>query len=277
MIKILTDSTADLPLEICNEYHIETIPMYIHLNGKNYQDGRDIDPEMIFEAVENTGVFPTTSAPSPADFINHFKMGDPGIYISVSGKLSATYNNAQFARKELPTASIDIIDSCSISTVYGQVVLQAAKWRNEGMGFEDLKYNIRKFVKRTRGVFILDTLNYLYKGGRCSAIQYYTASILTIRPLIEICTDGTLRVLKKIRGTRLHAVTDLLNYIKNDLNIYQIEKIIITHLNCEEEAAFLENQLRSINSSIEIEFARVGCVLAMHSGPKPIGIAYSVG
>lgn len=276
MIKIITDSTADLTQEVCIDYGIETIPMYIHLNGKVFQDGKDISPDMIFESVEKTGVFPTTSAPSPADFINQFELGESVIYISVSSKLSATYNNAKLARNELPTASIDIIDSSSISTGYGQVVLQAAEWRNEGMGLEDLKHNIRKFVERTRGVFILDTLDYLYKGGRCSALQYLTASILAIRPLIEICDDGTLGVLKKIRGTRSHAVSDLLKYIHKELNEYKIKKLIITHLDCEEEAAFLENQLRSINDSIDIDFAHVGCVLAMHSGPKPLGIAYSV-
>jgi len=276
MIRILTDSTADIPLKLCKAYQIETIPIYIFMNGNTYRDGEDIDPAAIFKNVEKTGVFPTTSAPSPADFINLFKKEEPTIYIGVSSKLSATFENALRARNEVNNDSIDIIDSCSISTGYGQVVLQAAKWRNDGMEFEDLGHHIRSLIKKTRGIFILDTLEYLYRGGRCSAIKHFVTSLLKIRPLLNVEPNGTLSVIQKISGTRSRAVKGLLKYIQNQLNSFQIKQMFIMHLDCEEDAAYLKNEIKPIGHPVDMQTAQIGCALVMHSGPKPLGIAYIV-
>ena len=276
MIRILTDSTADIPEGLCKIHQIETISMYLHMNGKSYRDGKDINPAAIFDNVEKTGVFPTTSAPSPADFIQRFMKDDPIIYISVSGKLSATFENARRARNEVSHDMIDIIDSCSISTGYGQVVLQAAKWRNAGMSYKDLGDRVRSLIKKTHGIFILDTLDYLYRGGRCSAIEHYFSSILKIRPLLKILPDGTLGVIQKFRGARSHAVSGLLRYIINQLNHYQITQMFVMHLNCEDEVTYLMNEVKALGHTVDVRTAQVGCVLAMHSGPRPLGIAYCV-
>ena len=276
MINILTDSTADLTKEQCERLHIETIPMYVQLNGKMYKDGEDIDPQMLFERVKETGKYPTTSAPSPGDFINYFDRSGESIYISVSSKLSSTFRNAQLALKEMSNRSVSLIDSLSISTGYGQVVLKAAEWRNAGMGFEELCHRIRQFVRRTRGVLILDTLDYVYHGGRCSAVNHFFSSLLRISPLLSIRKNGTLGVLKKVRGSRTKAVQALLSFIKVELETHTIDHAIITHLDCDDEASILINGIKATNHKLAISTAKVGCVLATHSGPKPLGIAYSV-
>lgn len=276
MINILTDSTADISKELCEAYQIKTIPMYIQLNGKVYKDGEDIVPEMLFETVKNTGQFPTTSAPPPGDFLKFFDGNIPSVYIGVSGKLSTTFRNAQLALNELGNKMIDLVDSLSISTGYGQVVLQAAKWRDEGMSFEELGQRIRQRVKKTRGFFILDTLDYIYHGGRCSAVEHFFSTILKIRPFLQIRPDGTLGVVQKVRGSREKAINALLAYFKEQMMLYEIPEIYITHLDCNEEAQFLVDQIKSIGKPIDIMTARVGCVLATHSGPKPIGIAYYI-
>ena len=276
MINILTDSTADISKELCKAYHIDTIPMYIQVDGKVYKDGDEIVPEMLFETVRKTGHFPTTSAPPPGDFLKFFNRDAPSIYIGVSGKLSTTFRNAQLALNEMGNKMIDLIDSLSISTGYGQVVLQAAKWRDEGMGFEELGQRIRDRIKKTRGIFVLDTLDFIYHGGRCSAIEHFFSAMLKIRPFLQIYPDGTLGVVQKVRGSREKAINALLTYFKEQASIYEIPEIYVTHLDCTEEADFLVEQIKALGKPIEIKTARVGCVLATHSGPNPIGIAYYV-
>lgn len=276
MINILTDSTSDLSKELCKAYHIETIPMYVQLNGSVYRDGDDIDPEILFETVRRTGQYPTTSAPSPGDFINFFSRKENSIYIGVSSKLSSTFRNAQLAIEQANFNQIELIDSLSFSTGYGQVVLQAAKWRNEGMGFAELGEKIRERIKKTRGIFILDTLDYLYHGGRCSVIENFVSSVLKIRPFLNILPNGTLGVLQKVRGSRERALNALISYFKDQLSQFTIPDIFITHLDCEAEATYLIDEIKAIGKPIQIHTAKVGCVLATHSGPYPIGIAYHI-
>jgi DegV family protein with EDD domain len=277
MINILTDSTADIPKDLREAYHIEVIPMYIQLNGSVYRDGEEIHPELLCESVPNTGQYPTTSAPSPGDFIKFFDRDSDSIYIGVSSKLSTTFRNAQLAVKEINHKKVDLIDSRSISTgYYGQVVIQAAKWRNKGMGFEELGRRIRERVQQTRGFFVLDTLDYIYHGGRCSAIEHFFSSLLKIRPFLEMRLDGMLGVLQKVRRSRKKAINALLAYFLNQATKHTIPEIYLTHLDCDEEAEFIKEQIEATDLPIQIRAAEVGCVLATHSGPNPLGIAYYI-
>jgi DegV family protein with EDD domain len=205
-----------------------------------------------------------------------FNREEPTIYLGVSSKLSTTFRNAQLALEELDNRTIDLIDTLSISTGYGQVVLKAAEWRDEGMKFEELSQRLRDFITKTRGIFILDTLDYLYHGGRCSSIEHFVASMLKIHPFLKIRQDGTLGVLQKVRGERFRAVKALFSYFEEQLSISKISRIFITHLNCQDEADFLIERIQELGKPIEILTAQVGCVLATHSGPKPLGIAYAV-
>jgi DegV family protein with EDD domain len=276
MINILTDSTADITKELCKAYHIDTIPMYIQLNGTVYKDGEEIEPAVLFDTASTTGQYPTISGSSPGDFINFFNRNSESIYIGVSSKLSTTFRNAQLAVSELPGQLIDLIDSKSISSGYGQVVVQAAKWRDEGMGFKELGIRIRQMIEKTRGVFILDTPDYIYHGGRCSAIKHFFSSVLKIRPFLSILPNGTLGVLQKVRGSREKAINALLSFFKDQLTNFTIPEIILTHLNCDDEAAYLVDEINAMGKRVRLNTAEVGCVLATHSGPKPIGIAYHV-
>ena len=250
--------------------------MYIQINGAVYRDGEEIDALELFARVEKTGQYPTTSAPSPQDFANFFAEKSPAIYIGVSSMLSSTFRNAEMALTQMGEKAIALIDSLSISTGYGQTVIQAAKWRNEGMGFEALVENIRNMVGRARGIFILDSLDYLYHGGRCKAIEHFMASMLKIHPFLQILPEGTLGVLQKVRGSRFRAVRALRDYFFEQLKDHAIQRIFLTHLDCEAEVDFLANEIRARSPAIEVHFATVGCVLATHSGPKPLGIAYEV-
>lgn len=276
MFNILTDSTADIPEELCETYQIETIPVYVQLNGKVYKDGQDIHPDLLFDAVRTTGHYPTTSAPPPSDFIEFFNRDTPSIYIGLSSRMSATFRNAQLALNELENKTVDLIDSLSISTGYGQVVIQAAKWRNEGMDFKELGFRIRERIKQSRGIFILDTLDYVYHGGRCSTIEHLFSSLLKIKPFLHMRPDGTLGVLQKVRGSRKKALNALLAYFLKQFSKENIPEIFLTHYDCEEEAQFLVDKIKLAGKPIQIHTTKIGCALAIHSGPYPIGIAYHV-
>ncbi len=275
MINILTNSTADLSDDLLNKFRIEAIPMYVTVDGRTYRDGEEMTGEELFKIVESTGKYPTTSAPSPKDFLQFFDRKDPSIYIGVSSMLSSTFNNAQMAVNEMGSTSIKLIDSLSFSVGYGQTVLQAAEWRDRGIGFDELVLRIQNLIPRSRGIFILDTLDYLYHGGRCSVINHFVASLFKIRPFLNIKPDGTMGILQKIRGSRQKAVDALLDFFKSQLDTFSISKLIIAHLNCEEEVKYLIEKISQLKPSLAIRTANVGCALANHSGPKPIGIAYS--
>lgn len=276
MINILTDSTADIPKDLLTKYHIDVIPMYVQLNGRMYQDGESITAEELFEWVETTGKYPTTSAPPPSDFIKFFDRKEPTIYLGVSGQLSTTMANAQMAVSELKNSKIDAIDSKSISIAYGKIVLQAAKWRDDGMGFKELGREIRRLISRSKGIFILNSLEYLYHGGRCSAIDHFAASLLKIRPFLQVLSDGSLGILKKVRGSRAKAVEELFGYFKEQYNKNELDHVSIGHLDGEEEAAVLKKMIHDLGFRKEILVSKIGCVLASHSGPKPLGIAFSI-
>lgn len=276
MIKILTDSTADIPKALQERYQIEIIPMYVQLDGKVYRDGEDLDAEMMFRKVKDTGQYPTTSAPPPSDYAKFFDRDMASIYIGVSSALSSAFQNAQLAVKSLGKKSIDLIDSLSFSTGYGQVVIKAAEWRGQGLSFEELGKQIRDLVRRSRGIFVLDNLDYLFHGGRCSAIQHFVGSLLKIHPFLNVLPDGNLGILQKVRGSRQKAVNALLNYFKNELKKYRIKRIFITQLGCEEDAQYLAEEIEGLDFPIEIMRAEIGCALASHSGPKPLGIAYTI-
>jgi DegV family protein with EDD domain len=276
MINILTDSTADIPKDLLTKYHIDVLPMYVQLNGRMYHDGENITAEELFEWVKATGKYPSTSAPPPTDFKKFFDRKDPSIYIGVSRQLSTTMANAQMAITELNNHEVDIIDSKSISIAYGKIVLQAAKWRDQGMGFNELGVEIRRLISRSKGIFILNSLEYLYHGGRCSAINHFAASLLKIRPFLQVLSDGSLGILKKVRGSRSKAVEELFAYFKEQYNRNELTHISIGHLDGEEEAAILKKMIHDLGFRKEILVSKIGCVLASHSGPKPLGIAYSI-
>jgi DegV family protein with EDD domain len=250
--------------------------MYIHFNGKVYKDKEDIDAQMLFDKVEKTGQYPSTSAPSPSDFYQFFDRDEPSIYIGVSSQLSSTYHNAQIAQQTLQHRKIVTVDAKSFSTGFGQVVIEACEYRDRGLGFDDLYLKINQLILLTRGIFILDKLDYLFHGGRCSAIENVASSVLKIRPFLEITPDGTLAVIRKVRGKRDKAFNHLWSYFRDQLNTMDIKQIFLTHLDCDSEIQRLKELISSEAPEIPIDTAQIGCVLATHSGPKPLGIAYSV-
>ena len=276
MITIITDSTADLNSDLVVKYQIVVIPLQVNLGGKTYLDGIDITTPQLFQLVTETGQLPQTAAPSIESFKNVFSQAGEHIYIGLSSQLSATYQNAELAFHETGSERVTLIDSLNISNGIGLLVLKAAELRDKGLTAIEITEKIKASIPKVRTSFVIETMEYLYKGGRCSAVQNLIGSLLKIRPVIQVEANGKLSVKDKVRGNRRKALDSLLLDLKNHLAEVDRHRIFVAHTGCEEDAQYLAYEIRAMCAPDEVCVAMAGSVIASHGGPDTIGILYLV-
>ena len=274
MINIITDSTCDLGSDLATRFGLHTIPLYVIVNGQTYIDGVDITLGDLYHSVDETGQLPKTSAPTVLDFQQAFSQAGENIYLSLSSQLSATFQNACLAKESMPERPLHLIDSLNLSTGIGLLALKATDLRDQGLPAEEIVERISALRSRVHTSFVLETLDYLYKGGRCSALQNVMGSLLHIRPVIEVRQDGTLGVKAKTRGTRKKGLQALLDDVQANLNEIDRTRIFVTHSGCVEDAVYLKSELGKLADFEEILITRAGSVIASHCGPDTIGILY---
>jgi DegV family protein with EDD domain len=195
------------------------------------------------------------------------------IFIGIGSKLSGTMQSAYLAKAELPERRIYPIDSQNLSSGIGLLVLKAAELRNEGIPIEKIVKEIEITVPKVRTAFIIDTLDYLYKGGRCSALSNFIGSMLRIRPVIAV-RDGALGVKDKIGGSRKKALDSLLVDFKKNLPQIDLHRVFVTHTGCDDDAIYLKTGLMEIAPIEEIDITYAGATISSHCGPNTIGILY---
>ncbi len=276
MINIFADSTADLGMELSSKFRVNIIPLLVHLAEQEYQDGVDMDAPRLFELVAKTGQLPKTAARSVGDYRQYFQMPGENIYIGISSQLSASMQNARLAANELPDGKVCIIDSLNLSTGIGLLVLRAAELRDQGCSVEQIREEITTCIPRVRSSFVLETMEYLYKGGRCSALQAVVGSLLKIRPVIEVKPDGCMGVKDKLRGTRSKALEAMLASFEADLPGMDLRRVFVTHAGCLKDAEFLASEIERIAAPGEVLITMAGSVISSHCGPDTIGILYMV-
>jgi DegV family protein with EDD domain len=274
MVKIITDSCCDLTQELISQFDIDVIPLSVFVDNANYLDGVDISSEQLFESVKKTGVLPKTSAPSVAAFSRVFEKYPEFIYISISSKLSASYQSAHVALSELSNVKGEIIDSYNLSTGIGLLVLKAAELSQQGKTLAEITARIKALVLKVNSSFMIDTLDYLYMGGRCSSMAHVVGSILKIRPIIEVRADGTLGVREKINGSRKKCLDALLDSFSKKKDSIDPARVFITHVVCEEDAEYLKSELEKILSIKEICITTAGSTISSHCGPGTVGILF---
>jgi DegV family protein with EDD domain len=274
MIRIITDSTSDLGIDLAKRFDVEVIPLTVILGDQQFLDGQDIQTEQLFGYVKVNNQLPKTSALSVGEIGTVFRGTDEIVYISVSSQLSASFANATLAAREMGLPRIHLVDSLNLSTGLGLLVLRASELRNAGKSATEIGVILRHDVARVRSSFTVDTLEYLYLGGRCSAITKLAGSTLHIRPVIEVKPDGSLGVKAKIRGSRAKALQYLLDSFDHERIDIDYHRIFITHTDCVDDAAFLETEIRKMCHPEEICITTAGAVVASHCGPKTIGILY---
>lgn len=275
-IIISSDSTCDLSEELKERYQIVTVPLYIIMNDTSYRDGLDIVPDDIYAYVEQNKKLPTSSAATVADYSEFFKkyvdMGCSVIHISLGSKFSASANNARLAAQEL--TGVYTVDSQNLSTGTGLLVLAAADFRDQGMSAEEIARAVEALVDKTRASFVIDRLDYLYKGGRCSALAALGANLLNLKPLIEV-RDGAMGVGKKYRGNIKQVMPQ---YAKQRLEAYpkiKRNRIFITHSGTSQENVdAVKKVIEEYGHFDEILVTRAGCVISNHCGYNTLGVLF---
>lgn len=275
-IKITSDSTCDLAKDLLDTYDITMIPLYIMKNGKSYRDGIDITPEEIFSHVEKNGQFCTTAAVSTFDYIKFFERFsskyDAVLHINLGSGFSVCHVNAQAAAKVFK--NVFVVDSKNLSSGQGHVVIEAAKMVSSGLDAETIADKLSDVIGRVETSFLIDRLDYIFKGGRCSLATALGANILHLRTCVEV-HNGIMQVTKKYRGTFERCVE---TYVRDKLNgrcDLMTDRIFITHPAASrrsvETARAVIKQYALFDQVIE---TKAGCTISCHCGPKTLGILF---
>ena len=274
MVRIITDSTADLNVELAHERNVEIIPLSVYIGGKTYQDGLELRSENLFPLVEQVGELPKTAAPSAGEFQMSFEQPGECLYIGISFGLSASVQNARVGAQGFETGKVRIIDSLNVSSGTGLLVLRAADLRDQGCSAEEIEQEILSLVPKLRTVFIIDTMEYLYKGGRCSALQMFAGSLLKIRPIIEIKPDGSMGIKDKSRGPRRKGLQMLLDDFEVQLANVNPQRVCISHTGCYEDAEFMVSEISRLLPNAEVRSFITGSVVSSHGGPNTLGLEF---
>ena len=279
MVKIISDSTSDLSKELIDKYDIDIIPLHILLGDKEYRDGVDITPQDIYKWADENKTTPKTSAVSIEDTVNVFKKyidnGDEIITFAISEDMSTTANVMRLAAEELSaTDKIHVIDSANLSTGIGHLVVEAAVLAKEGKNAEYITDYIEALKGKVRASFVVDTLVYLYRGGRCSGLAAMAGSVLKLHPKIEV-TDGKMHPGKKYRGKINSVVMSYVKDMEEELLKAKKDRVFITHSGC--DSALVEEvrqYLSQLNVFDNIYETRAGGVISSHCGPGTLGVLY---
>lgn len=276
-IRIASDSTTDLSPALIERFGVTILPLGVSLGGKEYTDGVDIDPDMIYAHYEKTRELPKTSAVNLAEFEAFFaeqtKEGDSLLFFTISGEMSSTRNNAELAAKSFE--NVYVVDTRNLSTGGGLLVIAAAEMAAKGdRTAREIAEVCRELAPRVDASFIIDSLEFLYKGGRCSALSAFGANVLSLKPCILV-KNGKMGVGKKYRG-RFEAV--LPKYVEDRLgdasDVIQ-DHIFVTHAGCEESVvAACVAKVRAIVPEAEVHITRAGCTISSHCGRNTLGVLF---
>lgn len=279
-IKIITDSTADLGQELLTANDVGMIPLLVQFDQESYQDGVDIDSPRLFQMVAAKNQLPKTASPSPAAFQQAFaeaiRDGSQVIYIGISSKLSATQQNARIAASTFPEGQVYVFDSYNLSTGIGLQVLSACDMARAGKSAEEIMQTLEQDRAKVRTTFVIDTMEYLYKGGRCNSLQALMGSLLHIRPVIAV-VDGAMIVDGKLRGSRQRGIDYQLDKFAQDVRAGQVrpDRVFVTHTASDEDVRYAKEKVREIFPEVKAVYdTRAGSVIGSHCGPGTLGILY---
>lgn len=273
-IGISAESTIDLPKNILEENDIHTIPFQVILGDQEYKDG-DITSKEIFESVKINKVLPKTSAINESDYAEYFKTllndYDAIVHISLSSKISSAFSNAEKAANNLK--NVYVIDSKSLSTGIALLALYAVKDARNGLTAQEVYRHTLKQVKNVQASFIIDKLDYLHKGGRCSALSLLGANLLKIHPQI-LLEDGTLKVHKKYRGKLEKVVADYCEDVIKEFDNPNLDVAFITYTTATPEMINIAKNALKNRGFEKIYETTAGATISSHCGEQTLGILY---
>lgn len=279
MVKIIADSTCDLSKELIEKYKVTILPLHIVLGEKEYRDGVDITPDEIYAWSDARGTTPKTSAVGMEEAMETFRemlTEDIELVVfSISGEMSTTTGVMRLAAQELSAEErIHVIDSRNLSTGIGLLVLEAAAMAQQGAGASDIVAHIEQMKPKVRASFVVDTLVYLHRGGRCSGLAAMAGGALKLHPRISV-VDGKMIPGKKYRGKMDRVLLSYVKEMEADLKKAKSDRVFITHSGCDPQLVRqVREYLESLGHFTEILETRAGGVISSHCGPGTLGVLY---
>ena len=276
-VKIISDSTCDRSPELLQKYDISIVPLYVLIGDNMKKDGVDATPEDIYAYVNETKKLPSTSAPNIGDYVDEFKkwtdQGYEVVHFNISSDFSSAYQNACAAAADMD--NVKVVDTRNLSSGSGLVVLHGAELAQQGKSAAEIKAECDVLTSKVEASFVVDSIDYLHKGGRCSSVAALGANLLKLKPLIEVI-DGKMQAGKKYRGTIDKVI---INYVVDKLRDRKdIEKhrIFITHTKC---SPVTVQQVRGKINELypgfeEILETTAGCTVTSHCGPGTLGVLF---
>ena len=275
-IQICSDSSCDLGKELCERYDITINPFRITLGDETLIDGVEVFPDDLYAFHDRTGTLPKTSATNMAEHLEFLKKqlenAEEVLFFTISSNMSANYHAASMAAEELE--NVYVVDSQNLSTGVGLLIIAAAEMAEQGMGAAEIKEKIDEMKSRVNVSFIIDSLEYLYKGGRCSALAALGANLLKLKPCIAV-RNGSMGVSKKYRGKFANVLTTFSKECLADKDNIITDHVFVTHAGCDDEIvnSVVEIVKQEINPK-ELHVTRAGATISVHCGRNTLGILF---
>lgn len=275
-IIISSDSTTDLSKELIERYNVKILPLGVTLGTDVYLDGFDITPDEIYEYHKKTGELPKTTAANVGECEDFFteltKDGDTVIHFTLSAEMSSTYNNTNIAAADFE--NVHVVDTRNLSTGGGLLVVAAAEMAKTGMDAKTIADTCRDLAKNVSASFVIDSLDYLYKGGRCSALSVLGANLLKLKPCIEV-KNGSMGVGKKYRGKFGDVLKTYVAERIGDGSDIDLDRVFVTHAGCDMDIvnAVVEDVKKAAPFK-EVFLTRAGCTISSHCGADTLGVLF---
>ena len=272
MVRILTESTADIPAQMAAELGIEVVPSYVVFGSESYRDGVELSRQEFYEKLASTRTIPTTGTPHPAVYEEAYRrMGrtdDEIISVHLAANLSALHDVALVAAQNVPERKVVVLDSGQVTMGCGWMAIAAAQAARQGKTAQQIAALVEGMKERTHVLAVLDTLDYIYRGGRVSWVQAMVGTLMRIKPLIDV-HQGQILLLERTR-TRVRSIRRLLERVAA---LGPLERAMVLHTNAPELANQVADELAVLLPGWDRLIAPAGVTIASHAGPGALGVA----
>ncbi len=275
-IIIASDSTCDLSPDLIEKYNIHILPLGVTIGETVYTDGVDINPDMIYENYEKNGTLPKTSAINIAQYEEFFeektKEGYSIVFFTISSEMSSTFSNARLVAEDYD--NVYAVDTRNLSTGGGLLVLTAAEMAEDGKSAKEIAETCSALAPNVDASFVIDSLEFLYKGGRCSAVAKVGAAVLGLKPCITV-KGGKMGVGKKYRGKFGAVLPQYISDRVGDASDIYTDKIFVTHAGCDPEIInSCVNKVKELAPDANVMITRAGCTISSHCGRNTLGVLF---
>lgn len=276
MVHIIIDTTAGLPRDLTKKLGIPVIPQYVIFGEKSYRDDTELDTQSFLKLLKQSKQLPKTAAPPPELYKPYFQQaaekGESVVVITPSEKVSGTYNSAMTARDEFKSADIRVIDSRSIAGNFGTLSLLAHEMALAGKSADEIEVKIKELISRGRTYFLIDTLEYLQKGGRIGGARALIGELLQVKPILQI-KEGQVAPFDQER-TKKRALGKLIEIVTEQVAASSEPHLCVMHVDAQEDAKALADNLSTNLKISTIPLYELPPAIVVHAGPKTLAVGF---